>query len=223
MRRYYFPDFEREAYHILYTLSKETRLGTTEDMPTFIPSEWKFQIVPFLFDDTGAHYAEGISGGYKYIYSRNAIVFGGVVAGSTMPSNIIPDTSSFWIAGSHDALPHSTLAISHRIFLQTYILEMLSEVNLNATFAVSLTGVDRTGKWRLGFISWSEHQIHQDDDIVWQPVPYDKSYGYSGKPMRFEWNAYDASTHEKKWSGKPAFKNAVTSAFGGSCSSETAC
>ncbi|KAH8110420.1 hypothetical protein DFH11DRAFT_1803752 [Phellopilus nigrolimitatus] len=181
----YFPVFKRAGHQVLYTVPT-VKQGVTGNRPHIFTS-LRFEIVPFTYAP-GAAPLEGLYGRHRAIFERNAVVIVGVTDGRPLPPHALPRGIN-WTSGTANEVPHGTVCLSRKTFLEARLLTLLERVNRETTIVPSFSGVDG-GEWILKLTTWGKHEMKKNSDCKWREIT-------SGEQsLDFEWKNRDEWRYE---------------------------
>jgi len=153
---HYFAAFKRAHHHVLYTFplfDKDAHAHHKHSVTSV-----KFQIIPFVARE--GYWVEGIFGKQRAIFDRNMIVFFGMMDHRHMPKGFLPPGTN-WVCGVGGEVPHGTVCLSKRTFLDARILKKLEVINKETTIFASMGSVER-GEWKPELTTWKKHAVKQN-------------------------------------------------------------
>ncbi|THU95309.1 hypothetical protein K435DRAFT_839574 [Dendrothele bispora CBS 962.96] len=193
---HYFAAFKRARHHILYTIPLFDKNGVGNHRHTV--TSLKFQILPFTAGTSQIF--EGLFGKYRALFDRNVVVFLGMVDNHQMPTGWLPGGMN-WVGGAGTKIPHGTVSLSRKSFLEARILQKLEAINRDTTIFATLGAVEG-GKWKPELMTWNNHQTKKNLSCHFHQT---KS---TSESLEFCWYNKDqwTYTHEGEFDGNGLYK-----------------
>ncbi|KLO12433.1 hypothetical protein SCHPADRAFT_420281 [Schizopora paradoxa] len=194
--QHYFPTFKRAHHHVLYTFPLFDK--DSSSLHKHSVTAIKFQFVPFTAYEGCC--IDGIYGKQRFIFDRNMVVFFGMVDHHHMPKGFLPPGIN-WVGGVGADIPHGTVCLSKKTFLDAHILKKLEAINKETTIFATMGNVER-GEWKPELTTWKKHAVKQN--LTCNFVP--------GKAtcdsLEFHWHNRDqwTYTHDGDLNGNGVYK-----------------
>lgn len=196
----YLPALVHARHHVLYTVpfaDKTVNNKSHSHALTYLT----FQLIPFMYGGHGA-YVEGLYGHQNALFERNMIVFAGMVDGHTPPLHTaaaLPRPASGacgnWVVGVGREIPHGSVCLSRRTFLEGRILSFLEGINAETTVLPAFSGVDEKGEWVLELTTWAEHAMKKNARCRWREVTSARKGEPETESLDFEWKNREEWTY----------------------------
>ncbi|KLO12543.1 hypothetical protein SCHPADRAFT_410840 [Schizopora paradoxa] len=155
-KQHYFPAFKRAHHHVLHTVPLFDKESSSHHKHSV--TSLKFQLVPFTAYEGCC--VSGIYGKQRFIFDRNMVVFFGMVDHHHMPKGFLPPGIN-WVGGVGADIPHGTVCLSKKTFLDAQILRKLEVINKETTIFATMGNVER-GEWKPELTSWKKHAVKQN-------------------------------------------------------------
>lgn len=193
IQHHYFPSLIAAGHHVLYTIPMFDKSGQGNHSGSF--TSIKFQMYPFSWGSK-TDIIEGVWGKLSHLYERNMIVLLGMTEHHEMPHGWLPHGLSLIPATSGSGSRHisyGSITLSHKEFLDKYILAILNDLNKKTTILPSFSGIGKGGEWILKLTTWAKHEYKSALDCRWKIAEgADRSQAnISGQELQWVWKNRD--------------------------------